>query len=325
MMFSLQEIKQTVSETYTSSKFPETDLFVEYFKETFGANLQAVVFYGSCLSDHTESETSILDFYLIANDYKTFHKKWIHSYVNSLLPPALFYLELTDEQGKSRACKYNVITQEDLESETSKKAKDFYHLGRFSKRLAFLYTESEWVAVQLIDTVINSWFALTPHALTISSNDFTVEDFAKNLLSLSYRGEIRLEKTDEKVRALYKAHEQFYCRMLGGILALWAKQNRDRFKSSEDLPDGYYMLRRTPASRSANNQALVKILKRSRRRAKLRWPFQMFTVKGWVDILLAKLERTYGIKLDLKPYERKFILIFGWKHYFRLRKQGKIT
>ena len=323
-MVSMREIKQNVTETYSDRVYPEADIFVDYFKERFGDSLQAVILYGSCLSDSTRSDTSILDFYLIAEDYKTFHKKWIHAYINSLIPPALFYLELTDKAQNSRACKYNVISLDDLEAETTKKAKDFYHLGRFSKRLAFLYTQSKGVSERLVEVVTNSWFVLAPDALSTSSNDLTVEDFAKSLLSLSYKGEVRLENTEQKVKALYMAHKPFYDKALGGILSIWARQNRERFKTDEDLNAGHYLLRRTPASRSANNQALQKKLRRSRRRAKMRWPLQMFTVEGWVDILLAKLERTYGTRLELKPYERKFILIFGWKHYFRLRKQGKI-
>jgi hypothetical protein len=62
----------------------------------------------------------------------------------------------------------------------------------------------------------------------------------------------------------------------------------------------------------------------SRKRFKARWPKMIITVDNWLDQLLAKLDRTYGIKIGIPAWERPIILITGWRHYFRLKKQGKI-
>jgi hypothetical protein len=43
-----------------------------------------------------------------------------------------------------------------------------------------------------------------------------------------------------------------------------------------------------------------------------------------VDIILAKIERTKGIKLEVTPRQRKHPLIFAWPHLFRLMKAGAI-
>ncbi len=323
-MEPIKEVKAFTKEIYTTSRFPETDIFVDYFKKRFKKELLAVIFYGSCLSAETRSSTSFHDFYLIADQYNLFHKRRIHSWINSILPPAIFYLELMDEQGEKHSCKYCVISIEDLEKSTSHRAKDLYHLGRFSKRIAILYSQGIWVTDRVVDVAANAWQVLAPYAIVAGSSKIDVRDFAKTLLSLSYKGELRLEKPEEKIQGLYLAEKSFYDKVLGLILQMYAKSNRDQFKVDDKLAKGVYLLRRTPAQRAQEYKKLAKMIRVSQRRAKARWPLMMFTIKNWVDILLSKLERTYGTKLELSPFERRFILIFGWRHYFRLKKEGKV-
>ena len=314
-----------LKESMTGVDYPETALFVAHFRETFGDALLAVIFYGSCLNDSTRSDTSFLDFFLIADNYDDFHKKWLHRKANRTMPPAIFYLELKNDAGQTVNCKYCVISLEDLQESTGNRAKDFYHLGRFSKRTAVLYAPDEWVVDDIVSCTVNAWEALTPYALTLCSNTFSVSDFAKKILAISYLGEVRLEETDKKVEALYQAASDHYDTMARTIIRSYIQWNRDEFQVDEELKSqGKFYQRRTPVQRALKTAQLDKALAKSKRRAKLRWPFLMLTVQGWVDILLAKLERTYGVKLELSPFERRFILIFGWRHYFRLRKEGKV-
>jgi len=323
-MESLAELKTKIKDTYSQGEYPEATPFVEHYKRTFGESLMAVVLYGSTLCTSTQSETSIYDFFLIAEDYRTFHKKWSHRWVNQQLAPALFYLEL-DVPGRGKiCCKYNVVSISDLEKATEEKLQDFYLIGRFSKRLAALYTKDDWALDKLARIAISSWTTLAQYALVAGSSEFDVPDFAKSLLLLSYLGEVRIEDTKGKVDALYNGFKPFYDQVFEVILRDYKSKNRDQFKFDEALPEGRYLLRRTPALRAVQFKNLNKLIKRSRTRAKMRWPLMIFTVDNWVDILLAKLERTHGVKLELSPFERKFILIFGWRHYFRLKKEGKI-
>jgi Phosphatidate cytidylyltransferase, mitochondrial len=313
--------RNALSEELTERRYPSIEPFVEHFKGQHGEALVAIIMYGSCLAESTCTESSIPDFFLITDDYKAFHKKWSHRWANSTLPPAVFHMSLPDKP--ERSCKYNVVSVEDLEI-SIEKLKDLYLPGRFSKRMALLYSRTSDLQRWLAGLMFDTWRALTPYALIAGSTEFDVPDFAKNLLSLSYRGEVRLEKTDEKVAGLYEAEKAFYDAYLGAVLDEYAHRHRDDFRRDDDLQPGRYALRRTTATRAVQYKQMSKLLAKSRRRAKMRWPLAILTVDGWVDILLAKLERTYGTRIELKPYERRFILIFGWRHYFRLRKQGKV-
>ena len=45
---------------------------------------------------------------------------------------------------------------------------------------------------------------------------------------------------------------------------------------------------------------------------------------NWIDYMLEKLERTKGISLEISERDRRWPLIFGWKHFFAMRRQGLI-
>jgi hypothetical protein len=56
----------------------------------------------------------------------------------------------------------------------------------------------------------------------------------------------------------------------------------------------------------------------------VRWFKYMATLEGWTDLLLDKVERTQGLRVELTPLQRKYPYIFGWPHFFRLLRRGLI-
>jgi hypothetical protein len=66
-------------------------------------------------------------------------------------------------------------------------------------------------------------------------------------------------------------------------------------------------------------------LRRSRRRGQMRWPKYLFLYENWVDYMLEKIERSTGRRLEVTPRERRWPLIFGWRHFFALRRAGLIS
>ena len=67
-----------------------------------------------------------------------------------------------------------------------------------------------------------------------------------------------------------------------------------------------------------------RLIQRSRRRGIARWPKGILLTDNWVDILLDKVERTHGHRIELTPTERRFVLILGLNYFFRLLREGKI-
>lgn len=298
--------------------------FVEYFNRTYGDHLAAVVFYGSKLHPSLADETSFFDFYLVCDDYKDVLPRRRDRLLARHLPPNIYYLELPGE-GPGRVCKFCVITADDLRDAVSESAKDLYHLGRFSKRVSLVWWRDSFERDAVLGACWQAIRVITEHAVNRVPNEFTLDEFILRALALSYEGEVRLEKTDEKVQALFESAAPFYRQAFGLALDQFRQNNPELFHEPQtDDPPGTYFMRRSVSLRAEMHEATRLLLARSRRRARARWPKGILLVDNWLDILLAKIERTYGVKIELTPTERRWVLILGWRHYFRLRREGKI-
>jgi len=144
--------------------------------------------------------------------------------------------------------------------------------------------------------------------------EFDLEGFIKAVLRLSYLAETRLED-ERKVESLYQAHQEFYQAVYGVVLDSlvergWVERKEEgRYERKEE---GRYKVRNSPLTRQELEEFLVK----SRKRFKARWPKMILTVDNWLEQLLGKLE--------IPAWERPIILITGWRHYFRFKREGKI-
>lgn len=316
---------ELLRETYCVAPSPAVAPFVDHFRRVFGEALAAVVFYGSKLDDQLATDTSFFDFYLICDDYRRFYRRRRDRWLASFLPPNIYYLELERPAGGKSTCKYCVISLADLKKHVAPDAKDFYHLGRFSKRLAVIWWREPFERDEVLGACYQAMETLTPHALNKVGAVFTLPELIRRALALSYEGEVRLEKTDEKVEALYRIAEPFYRAIWAHLLEQYRAFDPELFRPRlpEDDPETYY-LRRPASQHAAQLRETAALIRRSRRRAKARWPKSILLTDNWVDILLAKVERTYGVKLELTPRERRWVLILGWRHFFRLRREGKI-
>ena len=323
----MDPLTKLIRDKLIEGQFPLTAPYVERFKEKFPNGLLGVVFYGSMLSETTSTGTSFPDFFLVVEDYKTFYRKAFHAFLNRTLPPNIYYMNEKAQSGEETfllKCKYNVISLTHLEKEIATSDKDLYHLGRFTKRVALLYGRDETVADRLACSIHAALLSLTPYALTRMSERFSAIEFGKALLRLSYEGEVRVEKNEEKVEKLYEACGDYYSRLFPMLLDEFAK-NRPDIRLEVDSPaNAMYRLAWTAKMRSDAEKSTSRLMRRSRRRGMARWPKGILLVDNWVDILLDKVERTHGYKIELTPMERRFVLILGWKHFFRLLREGKI-
>jgi Phosphatidate cytidylyltransferase, mitochondrial len=296
---------------------------VAHFRAAFGEGLQAVVFYGSRLDAPQADPTTLFDFFLVVDDYGVLPRRrdrWLARF----LPPNIYFLELPHGETTLRA-KYCVITADDLREQVGAGAQDFYHVGRFSKRVALVWWRDTYERDEVLGCCVQAMQSVTEHAINKVGNEFTLDEFVRAALRLSYDGEVRLEKTEEKVAALFAAAAPFYRQVFGALLAEYRAARADVFHDAQpNDPPGVFYMRRSVSVRAAMYEDTRQLIDRSRRRAKARWPKGIILVDNWLDYLLAKVERTYGTKIELTPLERRFALILGWKYFFRLKREGKI-
>lgn len=301
---------------------PNHEIFLQEFFKRHPKGLLAVCAYGSKLSEKLASPTSFYDFYLICDNYSRFYKSKFHALWNSFLPPNIYYLNL----GKSgfgsptQSCKYCVISLAHLKKEVSERAKDFYHLGRFSKRQGIVWVAYPEIVDELVSIYLQAARVILYWALKDLPSTFTLEEVVKKCLALSYEGEVRIEEAPKKVEAIFEAEREYYMKLFGSLVSEMACGTR---RYIYQINENSYEKRLSKSEMAYQKAELEKLKRRSKRRAQMRWPKQMLTVENWQDIILAKLERTWGVKLDLTEKQKKLWWIYGWKYFFKLKREGK--
>ena len=285
----------------------------EFVRDT--DQVAAVLFYGSCLFSSTSTTTSFPDFYLLVDNVDRYHGSRWHGLMNRVLPPNVYFA--TFEGG--RRCKFCVMSTGQFAAETSARARDIHHLGRFSKRIGVAHARDTAAARAVARGCLSAMLTLVPHALTRLPRRFTLDQFILAQLGLSYVGEKRVAEP-RKVRGLMQGAPRFYRDVYAGVLELHALRHGGltRLEALSGGGPGYEQ-GRPDAGQGARTRAF---LRRSRVRGILRWPKYILTVDDWVDYLLDKLERHHGVHVDLTERQRRHPLIFGWPIYFEMRRRG---
>ncbi len=294
--------------------------FIEVFKEKFGDHLLGVIHYGSLLSEVTKKKDSFRDFFVLVDSFGELNLKPIDKLLSAFLPPNLYYYDET-VKGQRYVCKYNVITIYDLKTYTSFYPPDNYILGRFSKRMALLWWKDETVVNEIVAAMARAAFFTGMNSIYMMDRPLSIEDWIILSLSFSYMAEERIEDFSVKSKELFLAAESYYRELYGKVVF---KNIEDKGIARLDNGTGLIFYSLSYEDVLEEREKVEEYLRLSRLRTKARWPKMMITVDKWVDQLLWKLERVHGIKLEIPSWERKIILITGWRYYFILKKRGKV-
>ncbi|HEY1586875.1 MAG TPA: hypothetical protein VGH63_14375, partial [Polyangia bacterium] len=134
---------------------------------------------------------------------------------------------------------------------------------------------------------------------------FQIDRFIDALLRLSYESEIRIVEP-AKVTALFAAEPEHYRAVAEALLV--------ELGARHDAGRGGLIV---PPRAVAPHALLSRRLRRSRRRALMRFPKYLITYDGWLDYLLKKLERV-GQPVALSEWQRRLPLILALPVLFRL-------
>ena len=280
--------------------------FIAHARKVFADDLLAVVLYGSTLYKTERKRSGIIDYFVIIDSYRRLEKGGLPRLWAKLAPPLQYSVRLDDSlPGRLPSAKYHVLSMRDLERGAGPGAKDAYILGRFSKRTALLYSSSAGTSDRISSVVHSATAEIVRRSIPYISTECDLDDKIKQCLYFSYRAEIRIENFS-KVEGIFENGREYYRKIFGEVL------------------DRYFQGRAQDVLPPPTTAEAASFTKRCRRRGVLRWPVMMFTVDGWPDILLHKLERTHGEKIELTDQQRKHPLLAGWKHFSRLKREGKI-
>jgi hypothetical protein len=276
-----------------------------------GAGSAAVLYYGSTL--RTDALDGLLDFYILVDRASDWPGGPLARAACRVLPPNVGYVEGTFG-GQVLRAKYAVITLAQFEARVADQSVDTTLWARFCQpsRLAWQRGTADGQrvtrAISAAVVTASRWAAAHGPAQG-SPNEFWAALFAR-----TYATEIRVEKSDRS-QGIVSADALRYARLLP---LAW----RDANLAFETTDSG--LLR--PALDAA---ARERLLQRWTSRELCGKPLNLlrlmkaaFTFDGAMDYAAWKIERHSGVKIDVKPWQRRFPLLAAPGLYLKLRRQG---
>lgn len=279
-----------------------------------GSAVQAILFYGSCLRTGTDDE-GIVDLYVLVDSYRSVYRQWIKGFLNRLLPPNVFYLELPF-QGRVVRAKYAVISLRDFQRGTSMRWFHSYLWGRFAQPTRLLYARNDHIARQVRSALAQAVTTFISRVLPQLPSDFNSRNLWCTGLSLSYRAELRAERREgigllvDNAPAYYE--ELTYAAMVAIPFSVVADTHVYPIRYHTSIPTWRrYHGRWAWIARQIQGKLLsfLRLLK------------GLFTFEGGVDYIAWKLERHSGVKIEVTPQLRRHPLIVGWGVFWRLYRQ----
>jgi hypothetical protein len=273
--------------------------------------VQAVVLYGSTLWSALRGISSQPDLFVVVDNLRDFDRDLLDRLLGNVLPPTVY--NVCSAGAHAKLC---VVTERQLIAETNFGAKDLHTAGRLSKRIALVWSRDSGARQRIVAAQRRALALMARLALArFDGPDVELDAFVRTWLGLSYESEVRIVEPG-KLAALFEIERDHYRSLgrawLGEIGATATDAAGDHFRLPMDVT--------TWASRPAE---LRRRLRRSRRRAYLRWPKYLLTYDGWLDYLLQKLARS-GHQVSLTERQRRHPLIFALPVLFQMIRTRRV-
>jgi hypothetical protein len=304
----IHEIAKQSSEKMQS----EFTALIDALKQRFGKALDAIILYGSCLHSSNLAE-GIADFYVLVDDYRNAYSENYLRYLNSSLPPNVFYLEIPSHAGTLRA-KYAVISTTDFEQG----AQFWFHpyiWARFSQPTRLIEARNTAMRQRIYTAQAHAVIKFLESTLPLlESGPKSVELIWASGLMLTYAAELRAER-EARAQLLVKLNLDTYQR-----LTVAALPSLNQLLIVQ--PDGEYQIQTSSAQRLR-----ARIYWRLRRwqgrlLSILRLSKATLTFRDCLDYAAWKIERHTGVKVEITPMLRRHPVLWGYKVMWQLLRRG---
>ena len=285
---------------------------VEALKSRFGSSLDAVLLYGSCLRAHEIGE-GVVDFYVIVDSYRHAYPEHYLRYFNALLPPNVFYLEVSKHEKTYRA-KYAVVSLADFEQGTSR----WFHpylWARFAQPSRVLFARDELVRRHIHIAISRAVVTFLESTLPVlDSSIVDVETIWVNGLTQTYAAELRPER-EARARQL----AQFSLDEYAEVTAYAAPKLAEKL---EPLEDGKYRCVIDPAAHRAAQLHWRLRRYQGKLLSVLRLTKAAFTFNDSISYAAWKIERHTGVRVEVTPMLQRHPVLWGLKVSWQLLRRG---
>jgi hypothetical protein len=261
----------------------------------------AVLHYGSSRRGGTAGG-AMVDLYLLVDDYRRAHGGRLSAWLNRLLPPNVYYLEIPFE-GRVVAVKYAVVSMDQLARRVGRGALHPYFWARFSQPTAIAWTrdhEARAAVEQALATAVETMLAASAALIDAPPEP---AGWWRRAFAETYRTELRAER-DNRAAEIVAADRARYRRAADAVLAIHPDLGRAGGGSARLR----WWLRR----------AIGKPL------SVLRLVKAAYTFAGGADYLVGKIRRHSGEEIVLTPWQRRHPVIAGLAYLWRLVVRGAV-
>jgi hypothetical protein len=257
-----------------------------------------VLFYGSCLrKPESLLADSLLDFYLLVDDYKQAYRGALMAFANRVLPPSGFYLEAQHE-GATLRCKYAVISLAQFQSGVSADTDNVSLWARFSQQSRLVWSRDAATLRTIAAACTEAVLTMLGNALPLVGKEATADAAWQRAFEETYRAELRSEGLSRAAELVGADLER--CRRTHAL----ARHLIGDPASADACAAAWRRRRRT--SKLLNLARLVKAT---------------FTFDGALDYVLWKVKRHSGVVLPVTDWQRRHPLlsapVLAWRLYRR--------
>jgi hypothetical protein len=303
-----------ISQQSSQQPLPEIHILADELLARYGRTIQAILFYGSCF--RKGDNEGLLDLYLLVDNYRSAHRKRWPAFLNRLLPPNVYYLELPFK-GRLVRAKYAVLSIKDFERGTSRRWFHSYLWARFAQPAGLVYVRDDQIAQQVQNALACSVITFITRVLPILPSRFCARDLWRKGLWLSYCSELRPEKFDS-IFALFDANIKYYEQLTQAAITAVPFPVQ---VASGSYPTRYHV--NIPARiRFSNRLAWTVRRPQGKLLSALRLLKGMTTFQGGLDYILWKIEQHSGITVEVSPRLKRHPLLASGVLFWRLYRRG---
>jgi hypothetical protein len=265
------------------------------------AHILGMLFYGSRLRASSDAG-KMVDIYVLIDSYRLFHPRRLRRLASRLVPPDVFMLTATGENGETVSIKYSVITLTEFE----RLAGGFLGTsiwGRFCQPVQILKARDDDARVRITEAVALCMRSFCERTEGLMTSPFTARQLCCEGLAQSYRTELRAERPYERAADIVASNEAWFEALVSAVYGppddqglFYARRERSRLGTKAS-----WFLRRL----TGKPVTVLRVIKGA------------LTFDHAVDYALDKLQKHSGIRLHLTEAQRRRPLLWSpvllWK------------
>ena len=271
--------------------------------------VQAFVYYGSSLRAMNDPD-KMLDFYVLVDSYRKTHRSPFRVMINALLPPSVYYMENTNDDGSVSNCKYSIISLKAFEKKCSGRAFLSVVWGRFSQPCVLLFPISEPIARRIQSARAQAILHVATQTAPLFSGEVDPIKFWARGFKESYKTELRPESSDARSEEIVARYKDRYTALMDIIFGAPISGNRLA------IPTSLFLERINCKMTWFWRRVIGKPV------AAIRVLSSAVTFDGGLDYVLHKLKNHSGMTIEVSEGQRRHPILWSPVLAWRLYRKG---